>query len=545
MAESVVLSDTTARLSRGCVDRWLESHIQVLAIAALASGFIIRVVVARSRYLVADEALDYLLINQPSVFEAYRASLTQAHPPLFYFVLYYWRFLGTSELMLRLPSVIAGTLMPWFAFLWLKRLGKATAFLALLLLTFSPALIGFSVEVRPYALLLLFLTVALWKLECGFEKNSAGDMLLFGLFVCLAIFTQYSAIWVAAAIGVYALVRMFLGELRRSAIVGWIASQACALIVLGFLWVTHISTLHNSAMESAAINNFLRAEYFQPGEKAFGFVLRGTANAFFYLLTQRWEISPGLARAGIVIALFFLFAIAVLVANRSKEMELTGEVMRNFGLLMLLPFVVGCAGALLRFYPYGASRHVAYLAAFAMGGIAFGIAWLSKRAFWAGIAATAALLIACNAFADPTEYMSARDQGKEQMAQAVKYIDESVPAGGVIVVDYNTSLVMRYYLCSGKGNAIRGYEDRIRQFGCGKYQMASGVTRDYNWVFSSENFGPMLAEMKQRLGWRQGQDLWLVRADEIPIDAAFLARFGAEPSHEFGDDILVTRLRAP
>lgn len=545
MAESAVSTQIILRRSRERVDAWLESHIELLALAALAAGFIIRVMVARGRYLVADEALDYLLVNQPSALEAYRASLTQAHPPLFYFVLYYWRFLGTSELMLRFPSVIAGTLVPWFAFLWLKRLGKATAFLALLLLTFSPALIGFSVEMRPYALLLLFLTAALWKLECGFEKNSAGYMLLFGLFLSLAIFTQYSAIWIAAAMGVYAVVRMFSGGLRKSAILGWIASQACALGVLAFLWVTHISQLHNSVMESAAINNFLRAEYFQPGEKVFGFALRGTANAFFYLLTQRWEISLGLARAGIVIALFFLFAIALLVANRSTGMKLTGGATRIFGLLILLPLVIGCAGALLRLYPYGGSRHVAYLAPFVMGGIAFGIAWLSKRAFWAGIAATVALLIVCNACAEPTEYMSARDQDREQMAQAVKYIYESVPAGGVIVVDYNTSLVMRYYLCSGKGNAIRSNEDRIRQFNCGKYQMASGVTRDYNWVFSSENFGPILAEMKQRLGWGQGQDLWLVRADEMPMDAAFLPRFGAEPSREFGDDILVTRLRAP
>lgn len=502
-----------------------------------------RAVIARGRYLVDDEALDYLLINQPSVLEAYRASLMQAHPPLYYFVLYYWHFLGSSELMLRFPSVIAGTVMPWFAFLWLKRLGNATAFLALLLLTFSPALIGFSTEVRPYAFLLLFLAAALWSLDRAFDRNSGGDMLLFGVFLCLAIFTQYSAIWVAFAMGIYALVRIFSGELKKAAIFGWIISQACALALLGFLWVTHLSKLHGSWMEAAVVNGYLKAEYFRAGENVIAFTWRTTAGAFVYLLARRYSFSLNIGLAGVVIALFFFFGAALLAANHGGTIKSNLGSTRMLGVLMFLPFVAGCGGALLGLYPYGESRHVAYLAPFAVAAIAFGIASLSKRALWTGIGATVALLIACNVYAEPTEYMPAKDQATGLMVQAVKYIHETAPAGSVILVDYNSSLVARYYLCAGKRGAIRDYEADIGWLSCGEYKMARA--RAYDHLFSSENFGPVLLGMEKRFGWKEGQAIWLVQLNEIPLDAPTLARYEAGPSKEFGGHISITRLRAP
>ena len=59
---------------------------------------------------------------KPSLVEAYRSSLNLAHPPLLILLLNMWRRLGTSELFLRLPSVVAGTIFCWIFFRWLTRL---------------------------------------------------------------------------------------------------------------------------------------------------------------------------------------------------------------------------------------------------------------------------------------------------------------------------------------------------------------------------------------------------------------------------------------
>ncbi|HXT86974.1 MAG TPA: glycosyltransferase family 39 protein [Verrucomicrobiae bacterium] len=547
MAESAAPSTVTSKLSGERASATLESRIGLIAILGLAAGFILRLSIARSRYLVADEALDYLLVNQPSFLEAYRASLTNAHPPLYYFVLYYMRSLGTSELMLRLPSVLAGTLTPWFAFLWLKRLGRVTAFVALLLLTFAPALIAFSTEMRPYALLLLFLAAALWSLDRAFEKNSFWEMLLFGLFLCLANLTQYSAMWATVAMDIYALARIFSGDLRKTAIFGWITSQACTLMVLGFLWVTHISRMYHDAIRSVAEDGWLRAEYFQAGENVFHFALRATEHAFFYLLTRQKEISLTLAPYSVAIVLaivlLFVFGVAPLLIKPAGDVKISIRSARIFGALILLPFLIGCAGALLRLYPYGGSRHVAYLAPFAAAGIASGIVWLSRRTFSIAVAATLALLLVCAWRVEPLSYISPADQASKQMAQALAYIHETVPRGGIVVVDYNSSLVLRYYLCPDERNSVRTFENEINQFGCAQYRMARA--RGYDWAFTSENLGPILAGMERQFGWQHEQPIWLVQAAEMRFDSKVLARFGAKNSKEFGLNVSVTRLRAP
>ena len=545
MAESAVPSTVTSQLNGERAAASLESRIGLVAILALVAGFIVRVSIARSRYLVADEALDYLLVNQGSVLEAYRASLTNAHPPLYYFVLYYTRFLGTSELILRLPSVIAGTLMPWFVFLWLKRLDRVTAFIALLLLTFTPALLAFSTEIRLYAFLLLFLTGALWSLDRAFDENSLWQVLIFGVFLCLAILTQYSAIWAACAMGIYALARIFSEELKKSAIFAWIGSQVCALGVLGSLWVTHISRMYHEVMRSVAVNGWLRAEYFHTGKNVFHFGLRATAHAFFYLLTRQTEISLKLAPSSIAVVIavttLFLFGVIPLLVNRTRGVQPVCPSRRFLGVLIIAAFVIGYAGALLGLYPYGGSRHVAYLAPFAVAGIACGIAWLTRQAVWVGFAATVALLFVCTLRVEPLSYTSPADQARTQMARAVKYVHESVPSGGMILVDYNSSLVLRYYLC--RDSAIRTFEDQISEFDCGKYEMAR--TRGYDWAFTSKNFGPILVEMEKQFGWQPGQPIWLAQAAEMRLDSKLLARFGAESSKDFGLNVSVTRLRAP
>ena len=128
---------------------------------------------ATRSYLNPDEALHYLLLNQSSAFLAYKASLTNAHPPLIYMVLYYWHFLGRSELMLRLPSVIAGTAFCWMMFKWMGlAFGRAASWIGLILVTFSPAMVALSAEVRAYALLLFCMGGALYFLERAFAEKS-------------------------------------------------------------------------------------------------------------------------------------------------------------------------------------------------------------------------------------------------------------------------------------------------------------------------------------------------------------------------------------
>ncbi|MEO0026622.1 MAG: hypothetical protein ABIK54_07695, partial [candidate division WOR-3 bacterium] len=75
----------------------LRNKTDAVALMVVLAGLLLRVLTARGSWFNPDEALNYLIANQPNLPAVYRASLTNPHPPLYFFLLYCWRLLGTSE----------------------------------------------------------------------------------------------------------------------------------------------------------------------------------------------------------------------------------------------------------------------------------------------------------------------------------------------------------------------------------------------------------------------------------------------------------------
>jgi len=154
-------------------NQWIQSHANLAAVFITLLGFLARLWSASGTFLNPDEALHFRLANQASLFLAYKASLTASHPPLLTLVLYFWRALGTSELWLRLPSVLAGTAFCWVFYKWLAKVaGTLTALIGLLFVALLPPIVMLGAEIRQYALLLAFLTGALYFLDEAFADNS-------------------------------------------------------------------------------------------------------------------------------------------------------------------------------------------------------------------------------------------------------------------------------------------------------------------------------------------------------------------------------------
>src|SRR5215467_5547869 len=111
----------------------------------LALGLLVRIWYATGTYLNPDEALHFFVANKVTWWETYQASLNVSHPPLLIFLLRVWRGLGTSELMLRLPSIVAGTAFCWFAYRWLRILfDESVVWIAFTLIVFLPSTIDLS-----------------------------------------------------------------------------------------------------------------------------------------------------------------------------------------------------------------------------------------------------------------------------------------------------------------------------------------------------------------------------------------------------------------
>ena len=518
-------------------ERLFAARLNFSAILVLMAGFLIRLRAASGTFLNPDEALHYLLANQSSWRLAYEASLTNAHPPLLTFVLYFWRVLGDSEFVLRLPSVIAGTAFCWIVFKWLTRIfGRATGCIGLMLVTFLPPTIGLAAEVRQYALLLFFLASAAYLLERALEEHSAGMMLLSAIFLCLAMLAHYSAILFVAAMGVYSILRMTTQRPAAKVGTAWAFGQAGALALFAFLYITHISRLKGD-YASGTVNGWLANSFFRPGhDNPLIFVIARSGGVFQYVFGQ-------LAVGDIA---FLGFVVAVVLLTKASASPAASKVDGwQLGVLLVLPFVVGAGAALAGIYPYGGTRHSAFLIMFGVAGVSFLLAkWLKQRIV-RGIVLALLIVAVCTAFGKPHRpYMLREDQSREQMTRAMSFIHSQIPQSDLIFVDYQTRLLLAHYLCPEQPMSFKPSITSLEEFPCSGYRIVAAGPDLY--IFTAENFTRRWDELARLGPLKSGQPVWVIQAGwEVNLSQELQSRFPEFRDlvpQSFGKNITIFRL---
>jgi hypothetical protein len=503
----------------------------------LLTGFVARLIPAKKYFLNPDEALHYLAASEPSLRLAYKAALTNAHPPLLIVLLHFWQALGHSELVLRMPSVLAGTACCWLFYLWLADVSdRSVALHGLLLMTFAPSLIALSSEVRQYALLLFFATDCLFLSERAIRKNSWPLMMLFSLSLYGALITHYSALLFAFSMGAYMLARLLhCGKSHRNLFAVWAAGQIAAVgLIAYFLW-THVRHLKAAGMPQEIAETWLRRSIFHPGERnAAAFTAVQTLRVFTYLFSHGF--------VGALALLAFLVGAIALLRRKSTRDE-TGPSARELATLFIVPFLANCVAAFAGIYPYGGTRHNAILAPFALGGGAVGLAMVAPRA-WSSrvkLVVIIALLALCNFFPAPPPLIKARNHSTALMTDAISYLQKTAPRGSVIFADYESALVLGYYAC---GHGIVQIFPPVKQFAkadCSSHTVISA--RPEEWRFKADNLRSELASAAASYGLERGTKVWLFDAGWINDLAPAISRSSdcLEP-HFFGENILICRL---
>ncbi|HEV8046915.1 MAG TPA: glycosyltransferase family 39 protein [Terriglobales bacterium] len=517
-------------------DGWLEAHSDLTAILVVTAAFLIRLRTAGDTFLNPDEALHYLLANQFTWLLAYKASLTNAHPALLTFVLHFWRQLGTSELMLRLPSVMAGTAFCWTFFKWLTRIfGRLTGFTGLILVSFLPPLIALSAEVRQYALLLFFLAAAAYCLERALAESSAGTMLLSAIFLYLGLLTHYSAILFAAAMGVYSLLRV-IARPSDKVTVAWIMGQAGSVGLVAALYVSHISKLKGN-YAAGTIQGWLANSFFRPGhDNPFLFAFARTGGVFQYVFGQ--------LAVGDIAYLAFIAA-AVLVWRGKCLARQPTATSHQLVILLVLPFLVGAAAAIARIYPYGGTRHSAFLIMFAVAGVSFAMARSAKENIRQAIALAILVIAACNAFGKPHRpYIVREDQSRIQMTRATEFIRSQIPPSELIFVDYQTRLLLGYYVCPEEPVPFAAPVGSLERVQCGNHHV--GAAGPDLYIFNAENFLPRWNELTRALSLKPGENVWVIQAGwDVNLSNDLqpeLPQLQSVNSHWFGKNIAIFAL---
>jgi hypothetical protein len=423
---------------------WFERNATAVVLGLAGIGFVLRVVVAAPTFLNPDEALNFLSADRPTLAGAIRYGMYNPHPPLYYILLWLWRFLGRSDLVLRLPSVLAGTAAVWVGYRWLSAaFNRRAGLVGATLLAFAPEMVALSAEVRSYVLEILIVLLALWCLERGL-RGSARAMLLTGLVLALAILTHYSALPVAVALGGYALAELVRRRPPSRVWLAWAGGQALAAGTGLMLYLVHIRALRGGAMEVNARGGWLASSYFQPGtDSLLWFPLRQTWAVFRYAFSSPVAGAVGLA--------LFAAALALLLSRR-------GRGQRDRVLLLALPFAVVLAAAVAGLHPYGGSRHSFFLVAFAVAGVSLVLAELAGRRTGHVVIGLAVLAVPWLLAARPGggQYIPPRDQARARMEAALGYVRELAPGCRLVFSDQQTQVLLQHYLGNRGETADRG-----------------------------------------------------------------------------------------
>lgn len=516
----------------------IEANLAALSITLF--GFVARLWMASGIFLNPDEALHFRLANQVSLGLAYRNSLTASHPPLLTMVLYFWRWVGTSDLCLRLPSVFAGVAFCWMFYKWLEHsTGSVVALTGLVFVALLPPLVVLGAEIRQYSLLLAFLASSLYFLQDAFAKNSATRMAAFSVCLCLSMMSHYSAFLFAAALGIYALSKFLAERIPVAVMMAWAGGQLGALALAIFLYKTHISKLGageaTTALQGWMGDSFLRHSYYDPANgKLLSFLAGHTVGMFQYFFGQ--------LAVGDVMCLFFLLGVAVLL--RDKEFRNGKGNGRRLGLFLLASFALAACANLARVYPYGGTRHMAFLIIPAVAGISVAMERIAGR--WGrSLALAAFVLVACVAFGKPRQpYMDRADQSHAHMDAALDFVEAKIGPSDLILTDYQTDLILGHYLCRQKTIFFDAAPKGFEQFSCSGHRVVSLDFRE--WIFWANNFIPEWKRFVEVYRLNPGDTVWIVQAGwgiGLPEDLRYrYAEFHNLDFASFGKNIKIFRM---
>jgi hypothetical protein len=299
----------------------------------------------------------------------------------------------------------------------------------------------------------------------------------------------------------YCLIRLFRRPVSISLVLSWVAGQVGALALLLLLYRVQISHLHGSEMAQRAAQTWMRTSYFQAGhDNPFLFSFARTFGVFQFVFGQN--------AIGVIGGLLFCGGLVLLFRRKTPESGVDSRLLAAF---LLAPFVLNCIAALTGAYPYGGTRHSAILAMFALAGTSVCLAhWTGQRVV-RGMGIALVVVAACHLIGAPHRpYMMRADQSARNMARAVDAIRSRVPVNAPVFADYQTSFLLRQYLCPEPLVLETTSAPEVRTFSCAGHQVLT--TREQVWIESAAEFIRDRGEIVQMSGLKPGESLWVFQA---------------------------------
>jgi uncharacterized membrane protein len=214
----------------------LTRPVTLAVIGLSVSGLAVRLIVPRGLWLDEATSVDQARMSFAGMISNLRT--TDVHPPLYFSVLWVSvRWLGSGELAVRLPSIIAGALVvPMLYALGKEAYDRRTGVVAAAVGSVAPIMVWYSQEARMYAFLMLFGVIALWAQVRILNRGGRLVWVIYAVASIALVWTQYfGALQVVVqqlAFLYFIWARRRRGEPVRGLVIGWAVTLAAIIIWL-------------------------------------------------------------------------------------------------------------------------------------------------------------------------------------------------------------------------------------------------------------------------------------------------------------------------
>ncbi len=374
-----------------------------------------------------------------------RSVLTNVQGPLHAVLVHLLSAAGTGEGLLRgLSAVFGVATVPMVYLLGREVVDRRAGLVAAGLATVSPFFIWYSQELRNYALLLFFATaatLAVWRIV----TRRGGPWIAYGVATGLAILSNLSAVFLAAAHWVFALPR---ARDDRGFVVRWILTFVLVAVCLApWIWgvtqwvrVDRVGERVTAPGESGEVTRLRGETTFTPMAIPYS----------IYAMVYGYSVGPsnaelhreGPARAFLKHRFVVGAALAALAAAGLSGLACFRHDRLRLWLLactVLIPLAAVTLLALLNIKVFNA-RYVAVMAPLVLVLLGGGIARLPRAPAWivGGLMFALCLVGVGNAYWNP-EYW------REDVRAAARYIEMAERPGDVILVPVVTDVFDHYY----------------------------------------------------------------------------------------------------
>lgn len=286
-----------------------------------------------------DEWVEYTVSMQSIRDGSMFASVRETYqPPLYNIVMHFWLSVNTSLLWFRSFNIAAGIASGIFMFLTVRRLcGFRSALYALTALACCYRWIYCIQECSEYALMLTFLSGALYFYVRAYEDGKTTDCLMMVLFCVAAIYTQYGAAFAAVPMLSIYFISVFL---RRDIL---LRRKAAAAVIYGSAAVFGAVPLMRNYLFAQMMRNELLEKPHPDWRRMLGDIptALGKILGYFYAADKAEALYTIYTVLGIVI----LAAAVLLVVNKKEE-----PLARSLALILLLCYLLHVAAVVSEIY---------------------------------------------------------------------------------------------------------------------------------------------------------------------------------------------------